>query len=158
MEKYIKQNIALDYYGDMFKSKWKHPDPYHETPVAKTRHIYKDPSKFFRAVRKVIWAPDNVGRMGVCHCPSRYDEYLRDSPTEAYFWDVENASRPESQVRSESHITDIMYHPKDMHAICGSCFDGTVMQKNSLDFSIKQRFEISRFRVGMLGWDRTQWQ
>ena len=126
MEQYLKQNNAIDVYGELFEKKWKHRDQHRKTPHAKTIQIFRDWTFLKRSVKKIIWAPDHVGRMGVCHTPRTYDKSLRDTPTEAYFWEVENASRPESMVRSGSHIMDMNYHPKDMHSICGACFDGTV--------------------------------
>ena len=126
MDRFVKQNNAIDVYGELFNRKWQHRDTYRTTPSAKTVQIFRDWTLLQRGVKKIIWAPDNVGRMGVCHTPKKYDRALRELPTEAYFWDIEIPSRPESLVRSGSHIMDIQYHPKDMHSLVGACFDGTV--------------------------------
>jgi len=96
--------------------------------VPHARIAYKFPRKTPLACRvsRIIFAPDNVGRMAVAHCPFEFDPYLRFQTGHAYFWDVEIPSRPEAMIKADSIITDIRYHNKDLHSICGSLFTGQV--------------------------------
>ena len=126
MEKLIKQNNALDIYGDFFDEPWSDPDAHKTPPYAHVVEVYRDPCASKRPVSKISWAPDNVGRVGICHCPLEFDSRLRQQPTEAFLWDLENSSRPEGLVRAGSHVVDMRYNPKDMHLIIGGCFDGSV--------------------------------
>ncbi|CAG7821652.1 unnamed protein product [Allacma fusca] len=126
MERLIKQNNALDIYGDFFGEPWKDPDTHKQPPYAHVIEVYRDFCATRRPVSRITWAPENAGRVGICHCPLEFDGKLRQQPTEAFLWDLENASRPESVCRAGTHIVDIRYNPKDINSIIGGCFDGSV--------------------------------
>jgi hypothetical protein len=99
--------------------------------VPHARIAYKYPRQTKRPCRvsRIIFAPDNVGRMAVAHAPFEFDPSLRYQSGEAYFWEVEIPSRPEAMIKADSIITDIRYHPKDLHSICGSLFTGQVSKR-----------------------------
>lgn len=95
-------------------------------PYANVVSVYKCPSRRKRPISKITFAPDNAGKMAVAYCPYEFDPLLREHSCEAFFWEVENPTRPEGMVRASAQIVDLRYHQKDIHSICGALFTGQV--------------------------------
>ncbi|ODN04326.1 Dynein intermediate chain 3, ciliary [Orchesella cincta] len=95
-------------------------------PRANVVAVYRCPSAKKRPVSRITFAPESAGRMAVAYCPYEYDPMLREHSNEAFFWEVENPTRPEGLVRAPAQIVDVRYHPKDVHSICGALFTGQV--------------------------------
>lgn len=95
-------------------------------PYANVVSVYKCPSRRKRPISKITFAPDNAGRMAVAYCPYEFDPLLREQSCEAFFWEVENPTRPEGMVRAPAQIVDLRYHQKDFHSVCGGLFTGQV--------------------------------
>jgi len=127
MEEHIKYNNAINFYSDYWKK--KEGEILHKKkvkPTAKVVEVFNCPTRNPATVRHIQWAPGNAGRIAVAYCPYEFDPYLRSCPGQAYFWEVENPTRPEATVKATSQIVDVRYHPKDVHSIVGALYNGQV--------------------------------
>lgn len=95
-------------------------------PAARVIGVYRCPTSLKRPVSRISFAPGNAGRMAVAYCPYEFDPMFREHNCEAFFWEVENPTRPEGLVRAAAQIADVRYHPSDVHSICGALFTGQV--------------------------------
>lgn len=131
MYKHVRENNAIELYDELFPAKWKSKDK-QQSPKGVTVSVFRDWTKLKRPVHKVDWSPVSIGRMIVAHLPREFSPSLRSDPANCYIWEVENPTRPEAMIRSWGQVTDLHFHPKDYHSICGCCYDGTVMHRSEL--------------------------
>ncbi|OXA56887.1 Dynein intermediate chain 3, ciliary [Folsomia candida] len=126
MEELIKNNNTINFYRSAFSCDSIIAPDRELVPTATVVNVYKNPANRPRRVSRITFAPENIGRMAVAQCPYEFDPSLRQHAGEAFFWEIENPTRPEGMIRAGSPITDVRYHPKDLHTIVGSLFTGQV--------------------------------
>lgn len=126
MEELIKNNNTINFYRNTFSCEALIPPDKDLVPTATVVNVYKNPASKPRRVSRISFAPENSGRMAVAQCPYEFDPKLREHSGEAFFWEIENSTRPEGMIRAGGLITDVRYHPKDLHTIIGSLFTGQV--------------------------------
>jgi hypothetical protein len=149
MEELIKNNNTINFYRNNYECEAIVAPDRDLVPSATVINVYKNPAAKPRRVSKITFAPDNIGRMAVAQCPFEFDPLLREHTGEAYFWEIENPTIPEGMIRAGSLITDVRYHPKDLHCIIGSLFTGQVSKWIYLSFN-NIKYYIYRWRYGTL--------
>ncbi len=125
LEKYVKQNSALDIYTDYFDA--GSTDYFSEVPAAKIIAVFKDPHKDFkRTATHISWVPTDGKKVAVAYSVLRFQSTPEGMPTDSYIWDVTNPNVPETKLSPTSPLCCIEYNPKETYTLVGGCYNGVV--------------------------------
>lgn len=125
LEKYVKQNCALDIYAESFQSSTF--DYYSEVPAAKITAVLKDPHKEFnRTATHISWNPTDGKKLAVAYSMLRFQSTPDNLPTDSYIWDIANPNIPETKMVPSSPMCCIEYNPKESYTLVGGCYNGIV--------------------------------
>ena len=123
MEKFLKQNNAIDIYGSYFA------DAPTETslgpPSLKTVTVFKDPSPVKRTVCQVSWQADGK-RLAAAYCNVRFQSSWEGMSNSSYVWDVLNPNEPCETLTPQSPLTAIEFSGKDQHVVAGGSYNGVL--------------------------------
>jgi dynein intermediate chain 2 len=121
MERFIKQNNAVDIYGDYFADV-KHTIG-HETS-AKTVNIMRDPNDIKRSVSHISWYPDGAQKLAAAYSILEFQRSPVGMNPNSFVWDISNPNTPETVLKSSSPMLCIEYNPKDPHLLVGGYYNG----------------------------------
>lgn len=152
MERFLKQNNAIDVYGAFFtkesdggnfsgssnsnsmaaaaqsasgSSAAATSAADQAPPSAKTVAVFKDPSPIKRAAVKLSWLADGRN-LAVAYCHLRFQANVEGMSTSSHIWDVTNPNEPLLNLTPPSPLTCIEYYGKDPHMIAGGSYNGVV--------------------------------
>lgn len=129
MEKYLKQNNAIDIYGAYFAGASGQPTQAESTdlgpPSAKTVTVFKDPSPVKRTAAALSWLGDGK-KLAVAYCNLRFQSKAEGMSTASHIWDVQNPNEPIETLTPASPLCSIEYYGKDPHLIAGGSYNGVV--------------------------------
>lgn len=123
MEKYLKQNNAIDIYGTYFAD--QQSDAALGPPSVKTVTVFKDPSPVKRTAVKMSWLSDGK-KLAVAYCNLRFQGSVEGMSTASHIWDVSNPNEPAETLVPQSPLCSIEYYGKDPHLIAGGSYNGVV--------------------------------
>jgi dynein intermediate chain 2 len=123
MEKYLKQNNAIDIYGTYFGDQTA--DTSLGPPSVKTVTVFKDPSPAKRTAVRMSWLSDGK-KLAVAYCNLRFQAATEGSSTASHIWDVTNPNAPCETLVPQSPLCCIEYYGKDPHLIAGGSYNGVV--------------------------------
>lgn len=123
MEKYLKQNNAIDIYGNYFGDQVA--DQSMGPPSVKTVTVFKDPSPVKRTAVKLSWLADGK-KLAVAYCNLRFQASTDGMTNASHIWDVQNPNEPCETLVPQSPLTAIEYYGKDPHLIAGGSYNGVV--------------------------------
>ncbi len=130
MEKYLKQNNAIDIYGSYF-GEGQTTSASAETresagpPSAKTITVFKDPSPVKRTAAALSWLGDGK-KLAVAYCNLRFQSKSEGMTTASHIWDILNPNEPAETLNPASPLCSIEYYTKDPHLIAGGSYNGVV--------------------------------
>ncbi|ORZ39046.1 WD40-repeat-containing domain protein [Catenaria anguillulae PL171] len=124
MEHCIKQNNAIDIYGEYFAGVKEElaTDP----PMAKTLNVYRDPNPVKRAASHVSWYPEDGNKIAVAYSVLDFQRTPMGMTYESYIWDIENPNQPDLAILPASPLVCLKYNPKDPHVLVGGSYNGLV--------------------------------
>lgn len=139
MEKFLKQNNAIDIYGSFFAAEQLQQQQQQQAaaagggsgaseqapPSAKTVAVFKDPSQAKRAAVSLSWLADGRN-LAVAYCHLRFQTQTEGMSTSSHIWDVTNPNEPLMNLVPPSPLTAIEYYGKDPHLIAGGSYNGVV--------------------------------
>ena len=129
MEKYLKQNNAIDIYGAYFSGSSGQATQSESTemgpPAAKTVTVFKDPSPVKRTAAALSWLGDGK-KLAVAYCNLRFQSKAEGMSTASHIWDVQNPNEPIETLTPASPLCSIEYYGKDPHLIAGGSYNGVV--------------------------------
>lgn len=124
MDKYLKQNNAIDIYGSYFGD--SAPEAAASgPPSAKTVTVFKDPSAVKRTAASLSWLADGK-KLAVAYCSLRFQSSTDGMSTASHIWDVNNPNEPCENLVPQSPLCSIEYYGKDPHLIAGGSYNGVV--------------------------------
>ena len=126
MEKYLKQNNALDIYGSYFSDATQSAEVNLGPPSVKTTCVFKDPSPVKRTAVNLSWLFDGK-KLAVAYCNLRFQANTEGASIASHIWDVNNPNDPVENLVPQSPLCCIEYYHKDQHLIAGGSYNG-VMQ------------------------------
>eukprot|EP00759_Apiculatamorpha_spiralis_P009920 PhF_6_TR16993/c0_g1_i1/m.25707/K11143/DNAI2; dynein intermediate chain 2, axonemal len=124
IEKYLKQNNAIDIYGEYFADA-PNVEQFTGPPTAKTVTVFKDPATKARTASSLSWSGDGK-RVAVGYCNVRFQGNTEATPTASYIWDITNPNEPEITLNPQSPLCSIEYYNKDPHLVAGGSFNGVL--------------------------------
>ncbi|KAI9187997.1 hypothetical protein H9P43_002388 [Blastocladiella emersonii ATCC 22665] len=124
VEHTIKQNNAIDIYGEYFTNVKEElsTDP----PSAKTLNVYRDPNPVKRAATALSWYPEDGNKIAVAYSVLDFQRTPMGMTYESYIWDIENPNLPDQSILPASPLVCIKYNPKDPHILVGGSYNGIV--------------------------------
>lgn len=127
MEKYLKQNNAIDIYGSYFAD--APADNQNRDalgpPSIKTVTVFKDPSPVKRTAAALSWLGDGK-KLAVAYCNLRFQSKTDGMTTASHIWDILNPNEPIETLNPASPLCSIEYYTKDPHLIAGGSYNGVV--------------------------------
>ena len=124
MERYLKQNNAIDIYGAYFGD--QHPEQtFSGPPSAKTVTVFQDPSQVKRTAASLSWLADGK-RLAVAYCNLKFQGSTEGMTTASHIWDVNNPNEPAESLIPQSPLVSIEYYTKDPHLVAGGSYNGVV--------------------------------
>ncbi|KAI9138568.1 WD40-repeat-containing domain protein [Paraphysoderma sedebokerense] len=124
VEHIIKQNNAIDIYGDYFID--QDDEMSVETPSVKTLNVYRDPNFVKRAATSISWYPDDGNKIAVAYSVLQFQQMPMNMSVDSYIWDVENPNQPDQVITPSSPLVCLKYNPKDPHILVGGSYNGLV--------------------------------
>ncbi|KAJ1507092.1 Dynein intermediate chain 2, axonemal [Coelomomyces lativittatus] len=124
MEHCIKQNIAIDIYGEYFVDVKEESTT--DTPSAKTLNVYRDPNAVKRTASYVSWYPEDGNKIAVAYSMLEFQKMPMNMTNESYIWDIENPNQPDQTILPSSPLVCIKHNPKDPHILVGGSYNGIV--------------------------------
>ena len=125
MEKYLKQNNAIDIYGEYFADQAQAETTSVGPPSAKTVTVFKDPSSVKRTAASLSWLGDGK-KLAVAYCNLRFQTSTEGMSTASHIWDIQNPNEPLESLVPQSPLCSIEYYTKDPHLIAGGSYNGVV--------------------------------
>jgi dynein intermediate chain 2 len=125
MDKYLKQNNAIDIYGTYFANSVVETDSNAGPPSAKTVTVFKDPSPVKRTAASLSWLADGK-KLAVAYCNLRFQTSTEGMSTASHIWDIQNPNAPLENLVPQSPLCSIEYYGKDPHLIAGGSYNGVV--------------------------------
>lgn len=143
MEKYIKQNNAIDIYEDYFgkedagapaggnaTSAAAHTSgtkpSMDEPPSARTLNVLRDPKKHKRTANHLSWNSDGT-KLAVAYCSTEFTSNSDKAAYDSYVWDIDSPNKPSDVLTpANSPCVTLEYNPKDQHTILGGCLNGQI--------------------------------
>ncbi|KAI9223721.1 WD40-repeat-containing domain protein [Blastocladiella britannica] len=125
MEHCIKQNNAIDIYGEYFTS-GKEEQLAIDPPSAKTLNVYRDPNSVKRSASYVSWYPEDGNKVAVAYSMLDFQRTPMGMTYESYIWDIENPNVPDQTILPASPLVCLKYNPKDPHILVGGTYNGVV--------------------------------
>lgn len=125
MEKYLKQNNAIDIYGSYFGDAATDSRDALGPPSLKTVTVFKDPSPVKRTAAALSWLGDGK-KLAVAYCNLRFQAKTDGMTTTSHIWDVLNPNEPIETLNPASPLCSIEYYTKDPHLIAGGSYNGVV--------------------------------
>lgn len=116
----IKQNIAIDIYGEFFQD---NQEDIHE-PSAKTLNVCRDPMR--RPATSLSWYPEEGRKIAVACSVLEFQKTPLEMVVDSYIWDIENPNQPDQVLVPQSPLVCIKYNPKDPHVLVGGSCSGIV--------------------------------
>lgn len=123
MEKYLKQNNAIDIYGTYFDN--EAADQSVGPTSIKTVTVFKDPSPVKRTASRLSWVADGK-KLAVAYCSLRFQGKVDGMTTTSHVWDITNPNSPTETLTPASPLTSIEFYMKDPHLIAGGSYNGVV--------------------------------
>ncbi|CCW62771.1 unnamed protein product [Phytomonas sp. EM1] len=127
IEKCIKQNDAIDIYGEYFQETAPAAgEPEEVGPAsAKIVAVFKDPSPMKRTAAALSWQGDGR-KLAVGYCRLKFQSHLPTMSPHSHIWDVLNPNEPTETLVAASPLCSIEYYAKDPHFIAGGSWNGVV--------------------------------
>ncbi|CAJ1033763.1 putative WD domain, G-beta repeat [Leishmania shawi] len=125
VERCVKQNTALDIYGQYFPDA---PPDEEETmgPASlKVWAVLKDPSEEKRTAAALSWQNDGR-RIAVAYARLKFQSQTPTMSTNSHIWDLMNPNDPAETLVTPSPLCSIEYYSKDPHLIAGGSWNGVV--------------------------------
>jgi len=132
MDKYLKQNNAIDIYGSYFPNQTPEAGASLGPPSAKTVTVFKDPSPVKRTAASLSWLADGK-KLAVAYCNLRFQTFAEGMSTASHIWDVQNPNEPLDNLVPNSPLCSIEYYGKDPHLIAGGSYNGVVQYWDTRD-------------------------
>ncbi|CAH0603561.1 unnamed protein product [Chrysodeixis includens] len=127
LEHYVLQNNAIDMYQTYYTEMQPLPDIEHCD--CRTVNVFRDVASKRgqpkRSVSSISWQPEGGHKFAVTYVNV---DFNRDSlcSLNAYIWDVENATSPETTIVPPCPLLDLQYNPKDINILAGGLMNGQV--------------------------------
>jgi len=127
LEHYIKQNVAIDMYGQYFTNSSYSDLNSNDNPSAKTVSVFRDPvTSHKRTAVDMSWQPPDGKKLAVAYGILQFQKMPVNMPMDSYIWDVSNPNVPESKITPMSPICCLDFNPKDANTIISGCYNGVV--------------------------------
>eukprot|EP01112_Ceratiomyxa_fruticulosa_P014830 TRINITY_DN4297_c0_g1_i3.p1 TRINITY_DN4297_c0_g1~~TRINITY_DN4297_c0_g1_i3.p1 ORF type:complete len:588 (+),score=110.60 TRINITY_DN4297_c0_g1_i3:166-1929(+) len=124
MEKYIKQNNAINIYEDYFTETVDHSS---EPPTAKTVMVLRSPHTTQRhGAMSISWATDstNPRRISIAYSSLHFQQSTFRSSMSSYIWDIESSQAPVSEIQPSSPLCVLQYNPRESNVLAGGSYNG----------------------------------
>lgn len=125
VQKSIKQNNAIDIYGEYYPENPPDEDEALGPASVKVVSVFKDPSKEKRTAASISWQNDDR-KLAVAYCRLRFQSQTSSLNTNAYVWDVMNPNEPCDTLVTPTPLCSVEYYTKDPHMLAGGCWNGVV--------------------------------
>ncbi|CAF1683368.1 unnamed protein product [Adineta ricciae] len=118
----LQQNNAIDIHQTYFQNKLSN---YDEPFNVKTVNLYNHQSNLNQMVNHMSWQPDGQRKIAVSYSNLEFTP-IQTNPIDSLVWDIEDANKPESILKSNSSLTTAEFNPKDTNQILAGCTNGQV--------------------------------
>ncbi|XP_027728973.1 dynein intermediate chain 2, axonemal [Vombatus ursinus] len=125
MEHCIKQNNAIDIYGEYFDEE-DEVEVSDEVLSAKTINVFRDPHEIKRTATHLSWHPDANRKLAVAYSCLDFQRADVNMSYDSFIWDLENPNKPELILKPSSPLVTLEYNPKDSHVLIGGCYNGQI--------------------------------
>uniref|UniRef100_G3VY15 Dynein axonemal intermediate chain 2 n=1 Tax=Sarcophilus harrisii TaxID=9305 RepID=G3VY15_SARHA len=125
MEHCIKQNNAIDIYGEYFEEE-DAVEVSDEILSAKTINVFRDPHEIKRTASHLSWHPDANRKLAVSYCCLDFQRADANMSYDSFIWDLENPNKPDITLKPSSPLVTLEYNPKDAHVLIGGCYNGQI--------------------------------
>ncbi|CCW70602.1 unnamed protein product [Phytomonas sp. Hart1] len=125
IEKCIKQNDAIDIYGEYFQDLPAGEQEEIGPASSKIVAVFKDPSPMKRTAAALSWQGDGR-KLAVGYCRLKFQSHLPTMSANSHIWDVLNPNEPTETLVAASPLCSIEYYTKDPHFIAGGSWNGVV--------------------------------
>ncbi|CAF1672059.1 unnamed protein product [Adineta ricciae] len=118
----LQQNNAIDIHQTYFQNKLNN---YDEPFNVKTVNLYNYQSNLNQMVNHMSWQPDGQRKIAVSYSNLEFNP-IQTNPIDSLVWDIEDANKPETILKSNSSLTTVEFNPKDTNQILAGCTNGQV--------------------------------
>ncbi|CAF1551371.1 unnamed protein product [Adineta ricciae] len=118
----LQQNNAIDIHQTYFQNKLSN---YDEPFNVKTVNLYNHQSNLNQMVNHMSWQPDGQRKIAVSYSNLEFNP-IQTNPIDSLVWDIEDANKPETILKSNSSLTTVEFNPKDTNQILAGCTNGQV--------------------------------
>lgn len=125
IDKCVKQNNAIDIYGEYFREAPPPEDAALGPASAKIISVFKDPSEEKRTAAALSWQNDGR-KLAVAYCRLRFQSNTSTMSTNSHIWDILNPNEPTETLVTPSPLCSIEHYTKDPHIIAGGSWNGVV--------------------------------
>ncbi|CAH1645244.1 unnamed protein product [Spodoptera littoralis] len=125
LEHYVYQNNAIDMYQTYYTELKQYPKL--EESDCRTVNIFRDklPHSGRRSVSSISWQPEGGYRFAVSYVDVDFNRNNL-SPIEAYIWDVEQSTSPETTLEPPCPMIDLQFNPREPSVLAGALLNGQV--------------------------------